>query len=692
MSATPPVHPVRALLCTVPLDIGVPRGVSNEPMRMVVMTSNLPVIPKIAIVSLVKWMERHGYSRESWDFFDIDMLDSSDGEIRTYFRDAQPTVIGFSATVSTTYSQVKRIAALAREECPDAWLVLGGSLSASANVLLHKTAIDICIQGDGERPWVAFLDYTARFGRDWNRDELAKIVGLTYLDAAREMQFTGYPEKIPASDIPFPDYEVLKVGVRTKPSEFDNYFRNGRLSVWFQFDPRSHEPQRRPKLAALWSTKGCVVRCTFCQRSTKGYQVKDIGSLDEHLTELKEKYDVGFIQVIDENFGSDKKHAYEMARVMKRHDMLWICGGVRCVSVNEDDAVFYKEHGCCGLKFGVESGSQKILDLMEKNFTVENVYDAVRHCYKHGIYSPIAVMTGMPGETDETAAQTGKFLGVLGRMSGVLPEKMGISIFYALPLPGTPLYEYGQQVGVIGDDVDGEEKYLEAISDRNADKGNYININGTPLKTLLFWDFLIRYEATREYVDNTMKTEQVASVRLQLQRGVLPTEVHGVDNVRLEIEQRRKVASGGSMQYRSLQAVRSSMGMGLPFYHPYRVARTLLWYARVGATLLNHRLVASPTVARLPRWLVYPPMRNLVYAEFLATKLIRRMFRAAGRHVEPRSLFNDYKFPKPLGAADFKSERRLDRSIRTIVKNRREAGAQPITLTDRNQRILVQGR
>ena len=686
-------HPVRALLCTIPLDVGVPRGVTgvgDAPSRLRVMTSNLPVIPKIAIVSLIKWMEKHGYTREQYDFLDIDMLDSSDEEIRACFASARPTVIGFSATVSTTYTQVKRIAAMAQEVCPDAWLVLGGSLSASARPVLHKTAIDICVQGDGEIPWVEFLDYTARFGHEWRYDELEKIKGLTYLDASNEMQFNGYPDKIPADENPYPDYDILRLGLKTRLSEFDNYFREGRSSSWFQFDPRAHEPGRRPKLAAFWSTKGCVVRCTFCQRSTRGYQTNSIERLDAYLTELRERFNVGYVQVIDENFGSDKKHAYEIARALKRHDMLWICGGVRCVSVNEDDVKFYKEHGCCALKFGIESGSQKILDLMEKNFTVENIYAAVKHCYTHNVYSPIAVMTGYPGETDETAAKTGRFLGTLGRMSGIAPEEMGISIFYALPLPGTPLYEYGQQVGVIGTSVDDEEKYLVAVSDRNADKGNYININGAPLRKLLFWDFLIRYEATREYFSKPPGTDCVTTLKTQYEKGVMPIDIHGIDNNRLELQ--RIMGSAGSMAYKSFQATRWSMREGLPLWHPRRIVRLSLWYARMGATLLNHRFVASETVSKLPRPIVYGPMRNLIHLEFLLTKLVRWVYRLVGRPIELRSLFHDYKFSRPLSEEQLKAKRRLDRSIRTIVKNQREALPQPVTLTDRNQRILVQGR
>jgi len=591
-------RPMRVLLCTIPLDVGLPRGETDDPVAKFRMTSNLPVMPKIAIVALVKWMERHGYTRDQWDFYDIDMLDPMDEQIRAYFKSYEPTVIGFSAVVSTTYSQVKRIAAIAREVCPAAWLVLGGSLSASARVVLNKTAIDICVQGDGEIPWVQFLDYAKWYGRERDYEALGKIRGLTYLDPEGEMQFNGYGDKIPASENPYPDYEILKVGLRTAPEAFENYFRIGKRSSWFRPDPRTWEPTRRSRIAGLWTTKGCVVRCTFCQRSTKGYQTNSVTTLDEHLTELKEKYDVGFVQVIDENFGSDKKHAYEVARTMKKHDMLWLSGGIRCVSVNEDDVKFYHEHGCSGLKFGVESGSQKILDVMENGFSLKHVYDAVRSCIAHNVYSPIAVMTGMPGETDETAAETGALVGTLCRMAGVPPEQVGYTVFYALPLPGTPLYEYAQQVGVIGRNVDGEEKYLLAVSDRSADKGNYININGASLKTLLFWDFLVRYEATRTYYREPFGADRVRNdLNPRLQAGVMPTDIHGIDHDRLEME--KMFASGGSMTYQSFQATRHSL-------RPTDFVRMLLFYLRRGISLLNYRLAASPLVARLPRRLVTP--------------------------------------------------------------------------------------
>ena len=90
--------------------------------------------------------------------------------------------------------------------------------------------------------------------------------------------------------------------------------------------------------------------------------------------------------------------------------MLWIATGIRCDSVKEEDIIFYKEHGCSALKFGIESGSQKILDIMEKKFTTDQVESALDHCLKQGIYSPLAVMVGMPGEDLNSAKETGRFI------------------------------------------------------------------------------------------------------------------------------------------------------------------------------------------------------------------------------------------------------------------------------------------
>ena len=242
-----------------------------------------------------------------------------------------------------------------------------------------------------------------------------------------------------------------------------------------------------------------MARCTFCQRSTKGYRVQPLEHLENHLKYLKENLDVGFINIIDENFGSNKKQAYQVADILHKNGLIWFACGVRCTSTTREDIQYYKERGCSALQYGVESGSQTILDLMEKVFTVDDIYSALTACIENGIYSPLAIMLGMPGETEETAKETGKFIGNITSKMGVHPTNIQMDIFYAIPLPGTPLWEYGEQLGVIGKKDTDVIDYLTAVSNAGTFKRYYINLNGAPISEVLFWEYLVRFESSRTF-------------------------------------------------------------------------------------------------------------------------------------------------------------------------------------------------
>lgn len=546
---------------------------------------SLGIVPKIAIVSLVKWMERNGYKRGNWDFYDIDMIFPPEEDLRLYFKSLQPHVVGLSAVVSTAYSQVKYISQIIREECPDCWIVMGGHLAAASEAVLFNTQVDVTIVGDGEIAWVQFLDYARKYGKVFHYDELKRIPGLCLIDDAGKLHFSSFGPAVNEKDLVLPDYEILKVGVKSNPSAIKNYFRNGIRSGWFNLDPRAFEPDRPPNIAGVFSSKGCVVKCTFCQRDTKGYRIQPYEELDAHLKFLRKNYDVGFIQILDENFGSNKKHAYEFAKVLWENNMLWMATGVRCTSVSEDDIVFYKEHGCSAFKFGVESGSQKILDLMEKVFTVADVYKAIDLCIKHGIYSPLSVMVGMPGEDLESAAKTGDMIGRVAASIGVSPKAMGFDILYALPLPGTPLYEYGELVGVIDKSPQGTGEYLERTVNAGIYKRNYVNLNGAPISEVIFWDIFVSMEASRAY---RKYSRSVSVLNPELQKRYV------------EINQLRvKNSKRFNLKYTSLDFTFIS------------------WF-------IDNYIVGNIIVDYLPRFLAYPLIFLLNWLEFVIQMRCKR--------------------------------------------------------------------
>ena len=89
--------------------------------------------------------------------------------------------------------------------------------------------------------------------------------------------------------------------------------------------------------------------------------------------------------------------------------------------------------GCENIWMGAESGSQKILDAMDKGTTVEQIYEATRLLKKNGIHPSFFIQFGYPGETKEDIVKT------IGMINELLPYEIGISVSY--PLPGTVFYE-----------------------------------------------------------------------------------------------------------------------------------------------------------------------------------------------------------------------------------------------------------
>ena len=140
----------------------------------------IPIQP-IGILRLAAWMEKKGYSS---DIYDINNLRPSDEELIKTFKQINPTVVGLSATLSHCYPNVKRITKILRELFPDVWIIVGGHLSGSSNIVLYKTEADICVVGDGEIPFVKLLDYfkLRPTRRQFDHTELHQIKGLAFID------------------------------------------------------------------------------------------------------------------------------------------------------------------------------------------------------------------------------------------------------------------------------------------------------------------------------------------------------------------------------------------------------------------------------------------------------------------------------------------------------------------------------
>ncbi|TAN55648.1 MAG: B12-binding domain-containing radical SAM protein [Magnetospirillum sp.] len=588
--------------------------------------------PKVAIVALVKWLEKHGYPREMIDFYDIDMLLPTDAEIDAYFRELQPDIIGLSAILASCYTDVRRVAAIARRACPNAWIVMGGHLAAAANVVLRKTEVDVCVAGDGEVPLLEFVRYVERRGRDKNFEELARIPGLAYLDADAELHFNGFHFGVNEADLVAPDYDLLLSGLKGKDYLLENYFSEQPL--FKGIDPELNA-RGKVKLARILPSKGCVAKCTFCQRSTKGYRTVPLDVLEKHLIELKERFGVNAVLSMEENFGSNIAHTYEFVRLLKKHDILMTATSARVTTFKPEDCKFIAEHNVACFSYGLESGSQLALDIMEKKITTEKILTAYQDAVDAGLFVRLSNwLVGNPGDTEQTVMDTGKLCAATAHILGIHPRVGGGNIGYVMPVPGTPIYEYGQRVGAIPTDVDGEEAYLLHIGTiRQPTKSNYTNINGAHESEVAFWDILMRMEASRTYRELCRKSPPK------------PTPI-----------------TEFNLKY--LADVDDNLTFNEKLYSMY-------W-------MQDNALVEA-----LPRWLIYPVVKYLNYGiNVVGRRLLKQLRGQKSERFSSRQPKTRYS-PDAEGHGNLRS-----RSLRGYL---RQETPKPLTKTEESRLILLRG-
>ena len=185
------------------------------------------------------------------------------------------------------------------------------------------------------------------------------------------------------------------------------------------------------------TTRGCPFKCNWCAKPIYGnrYNARSPQHVVRELKMLKERYHFDHIWMCDDIFGLkpgwvnefaglvEKENLHFKFKIQSRADLL----------LQENYVKALARAGCENSWMGAESGSQKILDAMDKGTTVEQIAEATHLLREHGIRPSFFIQFGYPGETKEDIEKTIKMINRL------LPDSLGISISY--PLPGTVFYD-----------------------------------------------------------------------------------------------------------------------------------------------------------------------------------------------------------------------------------------------------------
>ena len=397
------------------------------------------------------------------EILDIHAHNYSQGETCQELDKLNYDVVGVNA-FSTQYSYVKWLTGELKKR-GSGKIILGGPLATyNPELVLQKTDTDICVISEG--------DITIREIME-NLDNLAQVRGIYYTENTKIHANPPQEYIKDINSIPFSPYELFPV---------ETYFKY--LSLFGGFGK---------KTINMITARGCPYHCNFCSRTITGARFRTIDNVIEEIKYLKNKYAIDSVLFNDELVVVSKKRVRELCDKIRPLGIIWGCQG-RVNTIDTDLLRYMKNSGCVSIGYGIESGSQTILDNMNKGVTVAQNEKALKDTLKVGLIPVIQMMFGYPGETVNTIRET---VDMMKRVhsSLPLPDTKNPQLSLTVPLPGSPLYEQVLSEGLI----ENEEDFLSRIEmGFSRDSAVIVNLTKFPDSELLN----LKAKAEREIYTN----------------------------------------------------------------------------------------------------------------------------------------------------------------------------------------------
>ncbi|GAA4094512.1 radical SAM protein [Mucilaginibacter panaciglaebae] len=274
-----------------------------------------------------------------------------------------------------------------------------------------KEGADYVLIGEAEHTLLELADYIKNRG-----DDASHIAGLACLDAeGRVYKTMSRPVLKDLDSLPLPAWDLVDI----EPYR-DSWLKH---AGYFSIN--------------MGTTRGCPFKCNWCAKPIYGnrYNSRSPQNVIKELKMLKERFPVDHIWFCDDIFGLKPGWVIEFAELMQKENLRtrFKIQSRADLLVEEELVEALAKAGCENVWIGAESGSQKILDAMDKGTTVEQICIATKNMKRAGIKPSFFIQFGYPGEDKADIAKTIRMINEL------LPFEIGISVSY--PLPGTVFYE-----------------------------------------------------------------------------------------------------------------------------------------------------------------------------------------------------------------------------------------------------------
>lgn len=345
----------------------------------------------------------------------------------------RPDIIGFGF-FSIHYFEVQKAVHFAREVCTSAGLqaiFIAGGIHASTEPLgtVQQLGFDYAFKGEADLGLVNIAD---------GADPL-KVSGVS--DNKTLTPDTGQAV-IPLDSLPFPDWSLCDYKFYASPTY-------ARLNI------------RKTGSLDMLMGRGCVYKCSFCAyNSLSAVRFYTEEYLVEQMEYMYSEFGNQGIYFTDSTIGNNRKLIRKMCELILKKGIqkkLEWYANIRPNQVSEELLKLMWAAGCRYLYYGFESGSQRVLDLMNKKCDVSANYTAVRLHDKLNFPYHASMLLGYPGEKEEDINKTREFLEISR------PPSIGINWY--VPLPGSPDYDTLRQKGIINTDDPHEWRRIGEVNE-----------------------------------------------------------------------------------------------------------------------------------------------------------------------------------------------------------------------------------
>ncbi len=348
-------------------------------------------------------------NKHTADILDCEAEGISLQELEKHIKDKKYEVVGV-AMLTPLYSQSVNICRKVKEINPKIKTIVGGSHPTlrPKGTIEDEVSIDIAVVGEAE---CTFLEVIQALE---TRKELKNIKGIVFRDLDKKVIVTPEREKIENLDmLPIPDRSLIKMHL---------------------YRPSISYYKRLPAYTII-TTRGCPYRCTFCATAKTGYRMHSIERVIAEMKILIEQYGAKEILIRDDTFTLNRKRTIDLCKAIIAEGInkrvKWDCI-TRVNLVDKELLQELKEAGCWGIHFGVEGGTQKLIDSIKKDTKIETIENAFKLCKEAGINTRAYCMLGMPGSTKEEDLETIAFV------KKIDPDWAQFTI--CTPYPGTTMY------------------------------------------------------------------------------------------------------------------------------------------------------------------------------------------------------------------------------------------------------------